>query len=328
MTPVAIIFNLILFLIWRFRLVCLHWMFDKSNLAMLRYPEFEKYQIEISNKFDENVMLYYDLRLLFPRPIRGSFGVSVDLFVYDPVLYSLLSRSTWSNRILFGHDPSEVVNFIMSLFFRVPSKGFVLVDPRVYAYLALDVYSLMYLFGLPLTYSAIVVAVSWIGLYRFIGSQLLEPIVYRAVSKWVKNREFNKLSTIGLILLPISTADALVIFSLLDAKDGKNWDLNIRLVCDVYDAYDSNPDEGFIYELEKLGIFETIQNDFVRKEVNKVKKLVVDNLNGKIDSKDILKIVEKDTKEYLNKNVDKSLVMKLYMKEKLKRLPVIGDLLE
>jgi len=240
----------------------------------------------------------------------------------------LLSKSTWRNGILFWHTPSGFVDFVVSLFFKVPNKGFVLVDPRVYAYLALDVYSLMYLFGLPLTYSVIVILISWIGVYRLIGGLLLEPIVYRTVSRWAINREFKKLSILGLILLPISTAEALVIFSLLDAKDGKSWDLSACLSCTVYDGRDSTPEEELLYKLEKLGILEKIQDDFVRKEVQKVKKLIVDSLNGKISTSDILRIVERDTKRYLDKNIDKSLIIEIYTIEKLKRLPIIRDILE
>jgi len=125
-------------------------MFDKSNLAVLRYPEFSRYQTEISNRFDEEVLLYYDLNGVFFRPIKSLFCISVTLYIHDPVLYSLLSRSKWLTMIKYGREPSELMDLFMSLLFRIPSNSFILVDPRLYAYMALDVYALMYLFNTPI----------------------------------------------------------------------------------------------------------------------------------------------------------------------------------
>ena len=328
MTPMFVLFNLTLFLIWRFRMVCLHWMFDKSNLAILRYPEFSRYQIEFSNRFDEEMLLYYDLNGVFFRPIKSLFGVSITLYVYDPVLYSLLSNSKWINKIEYGKESSELMNFLMSLLFRIPSSSFILVDPRLYAYLALDVYALMYLFNLPLIPATVIVAVSWLGLYRFLGAQLLGTFIQNVVSKWIENREFGKLLILGLILLPFSTADALVILSILEAKDGKNWDIEAKLVCNAF-AYDDDatPEERFLYELKKLNFFDRIQREFINKEARKAKRLIVELLNGRLSAREFFRTIEKDTKNYINRSFDPVFLTRLYIKERLKQLPIFKDLL-
>ena len=160
------------------------------------------------------------------------------------------------------------------------------------------------------------------------GTQLLEQFIQNTVSKWIENREFGKLSILGLILLPFSTADALVILSLLEAKDGKNWDIKAELVCNAF-AYDrdATPEERFLYELKELGFLDRIQTDFISREAKKAKRLIVELLNGRISTKEFFKTIEEDARAYIKSSFDPVFLTKLYIKEKLKQLPILKDFL-
>lgn len=316
MTPLTIAFNIVLFLVWKLRLTSLGWLFFDSFPAVLRYPELEK----LREKFKEEVEKYqisskYDLSSLLPqRPESHLFLLTVRIETNDPII-------AWLDRIrIEGTEKGFwLADLILSLLFRVPSPSLVLVDPRVWGFIALDAWIIWkYFLGGNYWHVFAFTALIWFGLFRLLGSLIVGDWLANLITELLKERDYGVLWILAILLLPISTADSLAIFSLIDLMEKKTWKIKARIDCVGLTRKGSNTWDFFLEYLRKGGVIDRLNNKFLPRKAEELQNLLVNSFGRRVDLDSIYREIERDLYNFLRKEVGEERLQYWFVKSKFK----------
>lgn len=306
MTPLTVLFNIVLLMIWKLRMTSLGWMFFDSFPAVLRYPELDRLREFFKSEVQRFGIRYaYDLKPLLPVPPKTHmFVLRLWIETDDPFLAEVAKRSGMEVESREGNF--ELAEFLFRLLFQVPNRAFVFVDPRVWGFIYLDSWLIWkYVTGGNFWYVFGFVTLSWFGLYRILGSLLIGNWLTSMVEDWLKEKEFGALTVLALVLLPISTADAIAILSLVDAMQGKSWRPVAKVWCSgSTNNFDSTSSDFLLEYAKEAGLIDKINNKFLPQKLKEIQEELIRNYgrsNWSLD--DVYRRLQKDLYDFLIKEV-------------------------
>lgn len=313
MTPIALLWNLFLYIVWKFRMTGYDWVFMRSNLTLLRYPEV----VWISERIGEYLRKYFPekihLKDFLQEKINRDVFVEVHLKTDDPLLAGVTRGS--------GIQLKDPLSGILRFLTYVDSPGRAPFSPKNLPVFFLDTYLIVLMVGGDFLTTLVLVSTMWLGFYRLIGKFLIEKFLARRVEEWLVSREFEKIKVLAAALLPVFTLDGLFLLSLLRFINGEEWEIEARLV------NRSGDNETFMdFFLDKVlrtfNLESRFNSEFIPEKCVELKEAVVAFLKegdkGKLN--EFFERLPEEVKNFVEDRVDFSDVAMMYAGAKLEKI--------